>query len=164
MNRDASLSTLNDLIETAEDGERGFSLAAKDNREPEVAALLKQAEEWCHAVAIELHEQLGLLSAVENGVTAKARVYRGWIDFRAVPISRDTKSILEECERGADYARNRYEAAMEVELPDSVRTVVERHYRLVLAIQDRVRVLRNRYRATEIPSAIGFRSGPGHGA
>ena len=159
MNYEINLAMLQDLIETSNDGEKGFALAAKDNREPGVADLLKDAEESCRAAATELQDQVRLLGgAVEQRGTAKAPVYRGWISFKAVPISRDTKLILEECERGEDYARGRYEAAMKLELPESARVIVERQYQRIIGIHGRLRLLRNRYPATEIPRAIGYRS------
>jgi uncharacterized protein (TIGR02284 family) len=150
---------LKDLIETSSDGERGFALAAKDNREPGVVDVLKDAEESCRVAASELRDQVRLLGgATEESRTAKPPVYRGWINFNTVPISRDTKLILEECERGGDYARGRYEAAMKLELPESARVIVERQYQRAIAIHARLRQLRNRYPATELPRAIGSRS------
>jgi uncharacterized protein (TIGR02284 family) len=145
--RDAGLSVLSDLVGTAEGGALGFSLARRDIREPEVVDLLRQAQESCHGAAIELREQVRLLADEMGSDNAEEpRVYRGWVDFR---VLRDTKSILEECERGGDYARSRYEAAMKVELPESARTVVERHYRQVMVIHDRVRALRGRFPRAE---------------
>lgn len=147
---------LKDLIETSKDGERGFTLAAKDNQEPGVADVLKDGEESCRVAAIELQDQVRLLGgAAEESGTMKASVYRGWINFNAVPISRGTKSILEECERGEDYARSRYEAVMKLELPGSARVIVERQYQRVVAIQGRLRLLRNRYPATDPASDRG---------
>jgi uncharacterized protein (TIGR02284 family) len=159
VNNAATLSTLQDLIETSNEGERGFALATKDNREPGVIDLLKDGEESFRAAAVELHDQVRLLggTSADDG-TVKAPVYRGWISFKAVAISRDTKLILEECERGEDYARRRYEDAMKIELPESVRLIVERQYQRVVAIQGRVRLLRNRYPATEIPRSMASRA------
>ena len=150
---------LEELIDTSNDGERGFALAIKDNQEPGIADVLKDGEESSRAAAIELQDQVRLLGgAAEGSGTAKALVYRGWIARKTVPILRDTKLILEECERGEDYARSRYEAAMRLELPEPARRVVERYYQQVIAIQGRLRLLRNRYPATEIPRMIGDRS------
>jgi uncharacterized protein (TIGR02284 family) len=150
---------LKDLIEMSRDGARGFALAAKENGEPEVAAVLKDGEESCRAAAVELEDEMRLLGgAADEGRTARAPVHRGWTCFDAVPIARDTKLILEECERGEDYARGRYEAAMKLELPESVRVLVQRQHRRVVDIQRRLVILRNRYPATVIPRAIGFRS------
>jgi uncharacterized protein (TIGR02284 family) len=142
---------LKDLIETSRDGERGFALAVRDNREPGVDALLKDGEESCREAAIELQDQLSLLGGVHERGTA-APVYRGWINFKAVPICRSTKLILEECERGGDYAQGRYEAVRNLELPESVRGLIERQYQRLVGLQGRLRVLRNRYPATDIPT------------
>jgi uncharacterized protein (TIGR02284 family) len=159
VNHAVSLSMLKDLIATSKDGERGFALAAKDNQEPGVADLLKDGEESCRVAVSELQDQVLLLGgATDESGTVKALAYRGWINFNAVPISRDTKLILEECERGEDYARSRYEAAMKLELPESARVIVERQYQRVIDIHGRLRLLRNRYPASEIPRAAGSRS------
>ena len=158
MNHEAILAMLKDLLETSKEGERGFALAAKDNREPGVVDVLKDGEESCRTAAIELRDQVQLHGgSPEEGGTAKAPVYRGWISFKAVAISRDTKFILEECERGEDYAKARYEDAMKIELPESLRVIVEHQYQRVIALQGRVRLLRNRYPSTEVPRAIGYR-------
>lgn len=159
MNREASLVMLKDLIEMSRDGATGFALAARENREPGVAEVLKDGEESCRTAAVELEDQVRLLGGTaEEGRTDNAPVHRGWTSFNAVPISRDTKLILEECERGEDYARGRYEAAMRLELPESARVLVQRQHQRVIDIQRRLVVLRNRYPATVIPRAIGFRS------
>jgi uncharacterized protein (TIGR02284 family) len=158
MNHEVTLAMLKDLLATSREGERGFALAAKDNREPGIVDVLKDGEEACRAAAVELQDQVRLLGAApEDGGAAKGYLYRGWISSKAVAIARDTKLILEECERGGDYAKARYEDAMKVELPEALRAVLERQHQRLIAIQGRMRVLRNRYRATEIPRAMGFR-------
>jgi uncharacterized protein (TIGR02284 family) len=150
VNHAVSLSMLSDLIETSKDGERGFSMATQDNREPGVADVLKDGEESSRVAATELREQMQLLGgAAEESGPVGAPMYRGWTNFKAVTISRDTKLILEECERGADYARSRYEAAIKLDLPESARAIVERQYQRVMAIQGRLRLLRNRYPASD---------------
>jgi hypothetical protein len=45
MTDDRLIATLNDLIEASKDGERGFALAGKDNKEPELAAVFSDGEE-----------------------------------------------------------------------------------------------------------------------
>ena len=60
---------------------------------------------------------------------------------------RDDKAILEECERGEDFAKAAYKKALAKDLPADIRAVVERQYHGVIATHDRVRDLRDRYRA-----------------
>ncbi len=153
-----TLALLRELIEMSREGERGFVLATRDNREPGIVEVLKDGEECCRASVLELQGQARLLGAApEDGETVAPPMFRGWISFKAVPISRDTKSILEECERGQDYAKARYEEAMKTELPAELRRILECQYQRLIAIHGRVLLLRNRYPATEVPRAIGSR-------
>jgi len=136
---------LKDLIETFRDGERGFALASHDNREPGIEDLLRDGEEWCRSAAIELQEQVSALAvSAAEAEPAMPATFRGWVHVKTIPIFRDTKLILEECERGMDYAQSRYKAAMATEFPDAARLIVERQYQRLLAIQNRIRLLRNR--------------------
>lgn len=151
------LAVLHDLIDTLRDGERGFALAVRDNREPGVESALLEGEEWCRAAAIELQDQLrSLHGEARPSDGARPVMYRGWINFKAVPITRGTKLILEECERGGDYALGRYEAATDPALPGPLRTLIERQHRRLVVFQSRLRLLRNRYPATNIPQYRSF--------
>jgi len=151
---DKVIATLNELIETSKDGEKGFALAARDTREPELNEVFKQGEESCRAAAAELQDQVRLLGgdAAESG-SMKAAAHRGWISLKTAMSSRDDIAILEECERGEDYAKARYDAAMKLDLPEPVRSVIEQQYAGVKANHDRVRDLRNRFR-DRAPRAI----------
>ncbi len=73
-------------------------------------------------------------------------VHRGWVSLKAAASSRDAKAVLEECERGEDYAKAKYGEALKRDLPAGVRELVEQQYRGVVENHDRVRDLRNQYR------------------
>jgi uncharacterized protein (TIGR02284 family) len=152
---DNVISTLNDLIATSKDGEKGFAMASKDTQEPQLIGLFKEGEESCRSAAADLQDQVRLLGGVaEDEGTVKASVHRGWISVKAVMISRDSKALLEECERGEEYARARYADAMKAGLPEPARSVVDRQYQHVIATHDRVRILRNKFHSTEIPRSV----------
>jgi uncharacterized protein (TIGR02284 family) len=141
------ISTLNDLIETSRDGEKGFALAAKDTKDPSLARVFTEGEQSCREAARELQEQVRALGGKpDEGGSVKGAVHRGWLNVKSAATSRDDKAILEECERGEDYAKARYAAALATNLPDEVRQLVERQYRGAVANHDRVRDLRNQHR------------------
>lgn len=81
-----------------------------------------------------------------TGRQTKGAVHRRWVSVKAAASARDATAILEECERGEDYAKAKYGDALKQPLPDSVRQVVERQYQGVLANHNRIRDLRNQYR------------------
>jgi len=140
------ISTLNDLIETSKDGEKGFALAAKDAKDPGLVSLFREGEQSCREAARELQEQVRALGGNpdESGSVSGA-VHRGWVNLKTAATSRDDKAILEEVERGEDFAKARYAAALKTNLPDGLRQLVERQYQGALSNHDRVRDLRNQY-------------------
>jgi len=142
------ISTLNDLIETSKDGEKGFALAAKDVKDPALTQVFSEGEQSCRTAAAELQDQVRLLGGTaEDDGSMKGAVHRGWISLKSAAVSRDAKAILEECERGEDYAKAKYADAMKKDLPEGVRALVERQYKGVVANHDRVRDLRNQYQS-----------------
>jgi uncharacterized protein (TIGR02284 family) len=146
VNRDL-IATLNELIETSKDGEKGFALAANDTDDPALTPLFTDGEQSCRTAAQELQEQVRALGGnPEEGGSVKGAVHRGWISLKSAATSRDAKAVLEECERGEDFAKAKYAAALKVQMPEGVRQLVERQYQGVVSNHDRVRDMRNKYR------------------
>ena len=147
--KDDTVSVLNDLIETSKDGEKGFQKAAEDAHDAELKAVFSEGARRCREGIAELQSRvLAAGGDPEDKGSAAAALHRGWMSVKEAVSSRDDKAILEECERGEDYAKKQYAKALEQNLPGDVRAIVERQYQGVLANHDRVRALRDRYRAT----------------
>lgn len=146
--RDDVEAVLNELIETSKDGEKGFLNAAEDARDAELKSLFTQCAQRCREGAAELQSQVRAQGGTpkESG-SATAALHRGWISLKEAVSSREDKAILEECERGEDYAKAQYKKALEKDLAANVRAIVDRQYQGVIANHDRVRALRDRYRA-----------------
>jgi uncharacterized protein (TIGR02284 family) len=141
------ISVLNNLIETSKDGEKGFLKASEDSRDPELKTLFAQCSQRCAQGAQELQTAVaGAGGSPEDTGSIAGALHRGWISVKEAVTSRDDKAILEECERGEDYAKAQYRKALEHELPEAVRVVVERQYQGVVANHDRVKALRDRFR------------------
>jgi uncharacterized protein (TIGR02284 family) len=139
-------STLNELIETSKDGENGFRKAAQDAHDPELKSLFSTCATRCADGARELQQIVRASGGdPEKTGSVAAALHRGWINVKEAVTSRDDKAILEECERGEDYAKSQYRKALEQDLPENVRTVVQRQYQGVLANHDKVRALRDSY-------------------
>jgi uncharacterized protein (TIGR02284 family) len=145
--KDKTESILNDLIETSKDGEKGFNKAAADAKTAELKTMFLEAARRCREGAQELQAMVRALGGdPENASSMAGAIHRGWVSIREAVTRRDDEAILEECERGEDYAKAQYRRALEHELPSTVREVVDRQYRGVIANHDRVRALRDQYR------------------
>lgn len=145
---DAIESVMNELIETSKDGEKGFLQAAQDAHDTELKSLFTQCAQRCREGAAELQSQVQVQGgSPEKTGSAVAALHRGWMSLKQAVSGRKDLTILEECERGEDYAKAQYKKALEHDLPANVRAIVERQSQGVIANHDRVRDLRNRYRS-----------------
>ena len=143
-----SVDVLNQLLETARDGEKGFNEAAESTDNPDLRATLQGFAAQRAAFVTELTQLVQSVGGDphETGHVAGA-VHRGWMNLKEAFSSRDDKAILEECERGEDYAKKTFTEALDEPLPENIRTVVQRMASEVKMAHDRVRGLRDRAKA-----------------
>ena len=143
MNKDA-VSVMNDLIETCRDGKSGFASAAERAERADLkqlfASLSSQRASFTHELEVRV-EGLGGKPADMGHVAGAA--HRGWMAVKATVSSDDDGAILDECERGEDYAKKAYAGALEKELPTDLRSLISRQADDVRMAHDRVRDLRN---------------------
>jgi len=147
--KDDVKSLINELIETSKDGEKGFTKAAKDTKDAELREVFVECAQRCRLGATQLQEQVRALGEKpETGGSVSGAIHRGWVEVKSAVTGRDAKAILEECERGEDYAKARYADVLKRDLPVQLREVVQRQYEGVLANHDRIRRLRDQYKET----------------
>lgn len=143
-----AVSLLNELIRVSEDGEKGFRTAAEQVDDPGLKSLFQDRARACSGAASELQSivrQLG--GRPEDGGSLAGAAHRGWVKAKAT-IGDTNIAVLDEVERGEDVAKAVYSRAMKADLPIEVRSVLDRQYQGVLRNHDRVRDLRNQYRAS----------------
>ena len=137
-----TISTLNGLIETCEDGVKGFRSAAEAVENSEAKALFLARVTTIEKAASSLKSEVRRLGGdPEKGGSVAGAVHRGWIDLKAAVTGKDESAIVAECERGEDVAVKHYESALKKELPPDVRKMVESQYQGVLKNRERVRRL-----------------------
>ena len=143
-----SVDVLNQLLETARDGEKGFNEAAESTDNPDLRATLQGFAAQRAAFVTELTQLIQSVGGDphDTGHIAGA-VHRGWMNVKEAFSKREDKAILEECERGEDYAKKSFTEALGEPLPENIRTVVQRMASEVKMAHDRVRGLRDRARA-----------------
>jgi uncharacterized protein (TIGR02284 family) len=149
MTSEHTAAVLNELIETSHDGEKGYARAAKEVADPQLKSVLVEGAMRCREGARELElvvRELGL-TPLTSGSVAGA-MHRGWLELKAAATARDPHAILEECERGEDFAKARYAQALEEDLPPELRPLIERQYEGVCRNHDQVRSLRDAWSAS----------------
>lgn len=141
------IKVLNELVLESEDGQKGFQEASKIATESELKALLAEGAQECAQAVGELQEAIRLLgSAPPDRGSVPGVVHRGWTKVRSA-VEDPNVAVLEEVERGEDHAKTTYAKALKTKLPPEIRAVVERQQKGVLRHHDRVKTLRDSYRA-----------------
>jgi len=140
-------TTLNDLIETLKDGEKGFRSAADDVKDVGVKTTFNELSRQRAQMAAELaSHQRGddAKSSPESGSVSGA-AHRGWMNIKSA-LGGGEKAILDEAERGEDVAVKAYEDALKEPLPADVADVVRKQYREVKQAHNRVKAMRDSWK------------------
>ena len=148
MDSQDTIDVLNTLIETCNDGERGFRKAAEHMQSTDLRALFMDRANECRQAGADLRSQVVQLGGEpETGGSASGALHRGWTSLVGSVSGWSDKQLLEACERGEDSAMTRYRDALDEALPDNVRMLVERQYEGVKRNHAQVRALRDQARA-----------------
>ena len=119
--------TLNRLIATCRDGERGFRYAANHVRNSTVKALfLEIANQREQFVADILPHAQRLGGASEADGSLAGALHRGWMTLKDAVGGHDDAAIIREADRGERSALAAYEDALDSMLPPETREVIER--------------------------------------
>ncbi len=139
------ISTVNSLIETLKDGQKGFKQAADAVKDPNLKSLFGGYSQQRTRFANELQNQARSLGEFEpeESSSAAGAMHRTWINLKSAITSGDDHAILAECERGEDSAVNEYQKAMEDNLSSPLREIVSRQYNEVKSAHDRIKSLRD---------------------
>ncbi|HWL14422.1 MAG TPA: PA2169 family four-helix-bundle protein [Opitutus sp.] len=145
LSNEKNIHVLNDLIETCRDGEHGYSTAAKEAKDPELARVFNQYATQRSNYLRELQQAVRALGGnPEKSGSVSGSLHRGWIDLKAAMSKNEPHAVLAECERGEDAAVKNYrEALNEAELDTESRALVQRQFAGVKEAHDRIKQLRD---------------------
>ncbi len=141
-------SVLEDLVETLEDGRKGFEQTAEklaSDGHTDIAATMRQFAEQRARFSVELQQIAGRngVDLQESGSVSGA-LHRGWIGLKDALTGSDPHAVLAAAETGEDHAVSEYEDALsDMELPADVRDVIVRQSMEVRTAHDTVRGLRD---------------------
>lgn len=138
-------SVAKELVETLEDGERGFASAAeklRDSDRPEWAQTLQglsgQRADFRKEIVDLGHEYH---DDVDESGSAAATLHRGWITLKDALSGDDAGSVLGAAVTGENHAVSEFENALQQDLSPGFREVVSRQHTAVVAARDEVKAL-----------------------
>ena len=143
-----TVEILNDLVQINHDRVRGYEKAADETNsdDADLRALFTDFANESRQYAAELSElvkNLGGEPATDS--TQRGKIYRAWMDMKAVVTGSNRKAILGSCEYGEDAAQRQYERALEdsEDLPAEIRQVVQNQKDKLRQGHDRVKAMRD---------------------
>ena len=152
MGRDHDINVLNSLITTTIDSANGFERSAEDADVPRFAEMFREFAQERRQVVGMLQERVRTLSGTPNDDgSLKADLHRRWVDLRDAISRGGDKEIIEEVERGEDYLKGKYDAALaDTELGPDTMAAIREAYQSVRAGHDRASALKHSMQGADV--------------
>ncbi|MES2650933.1 MAG: PA2169 family four-helix-bundle protein [Bacteroidota bacterium] len=113
--RTVNAEILNDLIQINNDRVAGYEKAIEELRveDSDLKTLFVKMIRESHRHKMALATEVQALGEdIETGTTNSGKIYRAWMDVKAVFIGHDRKTVLNNCEAGEDAAQRAYKMAL----------------------------------------------------
>lgn len=144
LSNDDVISTLNGLIQTCKDGQDGYQAAAEGIERSDLKSLFYEFAQQRSRFAGELQSLVHSLGGdPESTGSLTGTIHRGWMDLKSTVTGNNEQSILNDCERGEDPAKDAYESALQQGLPENIMETVQEQFTAVRSAHDRIKALRD---------------------
>jgi len=148
-NTKETIEVLNDLIQINNDRIAGYEKAIKETKSEDedlkvlYASMIAESHRNKIALATEV-QALGV--EAEKGTTTSGKIYRAWMDVKAVFGGHDRHTVLANCEAVEDAAQRAYRTALEHEgLPAFISDLLTQQQQTLKESHDEVKTLRDQY-------------------
>jgi uncharacterized protein (TIGR02284 family) len=142
-----TIEILNDLVVINNDRIVGYERAVEETKaaDSDLKVLFTKMIDESRKIRVDLAGEVQALGGeFETGTTASGKLYRAWMDVKAVFSGHDRHAVLSNCERGEDAAQAAYKDALaENNLPGYIRTMLEAQKQMLKESHDKVKALRD---------------------
>ena len=143
-----TIEVLNDLIRVCNDRISGYEKAIRDTQQEDTdlkilyAAMVAES----HRMKIELATEVQELGGkVEQGTSPSGKMFRGWMEVKALFSGHDRQAILANCEAGEESAQRAYETALGHVLPAYIHELLTHHQATLYTSYEDIRAARGLY-------------------
>jgi len=140
-----TISTLNTLIATTIDSVTGYENSAKDVDNERYREIFRQRANERQEIVEELRSEVRRLGGnPEDDGSFLGKTHQRFEDLKAAITGRDEKSIINEVERGEDYLKEKWQAALESgDLRGESHDLIQRCYQSIKAGHDQMSQLKH---------------------
>jgi uncharacterized protein (TIGR02284 family) len=139
------ISTLNTLIATTIDSITGYEDSAANIDNERFREIFRERASERHQIVEDLRAEVRRLGGdPEDDGSFLGKAHQRFEDLKAAITGRDERAIINEVERGEDYLKAKFEAALnDGTLSGDTRAAVERAYQSVRAGHDQISHLKH---------------------
>ena len=138
---------LNDLVEITNDRITGYQKAIEELHveDTDLKNLFVEMIRQSHRHKAALVQELQVMGVEpDTGTTTSGKIYRAWMDIKAVFTGHDRETVLKNCEFGEDAAQKAYKTALESEgLSANIRSLISDQKMELKASHDEIKSLRD---------------------
>lgn len=142
-----TIEILNDLVQINNDRIDGYEKALGELKQEDndLKALFSSMISESHEIRLALGTEVNALGGdMETSTTTSGKIYRAWMDVKALFTGHDRHTVLANCERGEDAAQKAYNTALEDEdLPAYLREMVAEQQQTLKRSHDKIKALRD---------------------
>ncbi len=142
-----TIEVLNDLVAINNDRIAGYEKAIEETKETDqdLRLLFTSMIDESRQIRLNLTNEVQALGGeYDRGTTASGKLYRAWMDVKAVFTGHDRHTVLANCERGEDAAQDAYKEALnENNVPAYIRTMLTEQKQKLRASHDKIKALRD---------------------
>lgn len=140
----AGVGTLETLTTTLIDSVNGYRDAAENAEGTRFQEIFRRNADERSRIVEELRSEIRRLGgdAPDDGSFLGA-THQRFLDLKAAVTGRDDKAIVDEVERGEDYLKEKFEAALGADIAPETRSVIERAYQSVRQGHDQISNLKH---------------------
>ena len=153
-NKQETIDILNDLILINNDRIAGYEKALEELKEEDEAeqedldlmVLFEKMIDDSREIRNALGKEVQVLGGeMAEGTMTSGKIYRAWMDIKAVFSGKDRKTILSNCEAGEDAAQKAYKAALAEpdSLPHFLYEMISSQKELLRESHDEIKALRD---------------------
>jgi uncharacterized protein (TIGR02284 family) len=145
--RTVNAEILNDLIQINNDRVVGYEKAIEElkSEDADLKSLFVKMIGESHKLKMALATEVQALGEeIEEGTTSSGKIYRAWMDVKAVFTGHDRKTVLNNCEFGEDAAQKAYKMALAEEgLSADLRNLITEQKAQLRQSHDEIKRLRD---------------------
>jgi uncharacterized protein (TIGR02284 family) len=139
------ISTLNTLIATTIDSITGYEDSAQNIDNERFREIFRKRADERQRIVEDLRSEVRRLGGdPEDGGSFLGKAHQRFEDLKTAVTGRDEKAIIDEVERGEDYLKEKWQAALESgNLKGESHDLVERCYQAIKAGHDQMSRLKH---------------------